>query len=325
MDEHRKEPIIGDDKAGVGAVPDASASSAQASSDKASSAQASAVSAGGEAAASAESASEPAKRAEAASSEIAQRRPGNVTIMAPPRRQQDWSRHWDDEIEVEAPDEPGEPAAKPHGKRQLALAAVAVILAAIAGAAGGALTSAGFAQVGGSADATTQAQAQARALDEQVSKLQTELAALKASVDRADKTASAQIAKANDRIEKVEKAQAEPAQKIARLSETVEKLRSAQAEKPAPAPAQVASAAQDVTGSVPPKPAAKANDVGRLPTVEGWVLREVYDGGAVIVGRAGTFEVYAGDPVPGLGRVDAIRRQDGRWVVVTSRGLIVSR
>ena len=27
--------------------------------------------------------------------------------------------------------------------------------------------------------------------------------------------------------------------------------------------------------------------------------------------------------VPGLGRVDAIRKQDGRWVVVTSKGLIV--
>jgi hypothetical protein len=29
--------------------------------------------------------------------------------------------------------------------------------------------------------------------------------------------------------------------------------------------------------------------------------------------------------VPGLGRIDAIRRQDGRWVVVTSKGLIVAR
>ena len=28
---------------------------------------------------------------------------------------------------------------------------------------------------------------------------------------------------------------------------------------------------------------------------------------------------------PGLGRVDAIRKQDGRWVVVTSKGLIVAR
>jgi hypothetical protein len=62
-----------------------------------------------------------------------------------------------------------------------------------------------------------------------------------------------------------------------------------------------------------------------LPTVEGWVLRDVYDGGAVVEGRSGTYEVYAGDPIPGVGRVDAIRRQDGRWVVVTSRGLIVAR
>ena len=36
-------------------------------------------------------------------------------------------------------------------------------------------------------------------------------------------------------------------------------------------------------------------------------------------------EVYAGDPVPGLGRIDAIRKQDGRWVVVTSKGLVVAR
>jgi hypothetical protein len=37
------------------------------------------------------------------------------------------------------------------------------------------------------------------------------------------------------------------------------------------------------------------------------------------------FEVYPGDPLPGVGRVNAIRRQDGRWVVVTDRGLIVAR
>jgi hypothetical protein len=55
------------------------------------------------------------------------------------------------------------------------------------------------------------------------------------------------------------------------------------------------------------------------------VLRDVANGGALIEGRQGIFEVYAGDPVPGLGRVDAIRRQDGRWVVVTGKGLIVAR
>ena len=46
------------------------------------------------------------------------------------------------------------------------------------------------------------------------------------------------------------------------------------------------------------------------------------NGSALIEGRQGIFEVYAGDPIPGLGRVDAIRRQDGKWVVVTTKGLI---
>jgi hypothetical protein len=63
----------------------------------------------------------------------------------------------------------------------------------------------------------------------------------------------------------------------------------------------------------------------RLPTLEGWTLRDVVHGAAVIEGRRGMFEVYAGDAIPGVGRVDAIRRQDGRWVVVTSKGLIVTR
>jgi hypothetical protein len=66
-------------------------------------------------------------------------------------------------------------------------------------------------------------------------------------------------------------------------------------------------------------------EVGRLPTIDGWVLRDVSRGAALIEGRSGLYEVLAGDPVPGLGRVDAIRKQDGRWVVVTSRGLIVAR
>jgi hypothetical protein len=45
----------------------------------------------------------------------------------------------------------------------------------------------------------------------------------------------------------------------------------------------------------------------------------------LIRNRRGTFEVYAGDRIPGLGRVDAIRKQDGHWVVVTEKGLIVAR
>ncbi|MGY4329998.1 hypothetical protein ACVWWG_004415 [Bradyrhizobium sp. LB7.2] len=118
--------------------------------------------------------------------------------------------------------------------------------------------------------------------------------------------------------------------KIAKLSESVDKLRAT----PPAAPTQ-AAAARETTGSIAPTqaataaaapaPAAPKTEIGRLPTVEGWVLRDVSNGGALVEGRNGLYEVYAGDPIPGVGRVDAIRRQDGRWVVVTSKGLIVAR
>ena len=75
----------------------------------------------------------------------------------------------------------------------------------------------------------------------------------------------------------------------------------------------------------PPASPAAAPTVSRLPTVSGWTLLGVGNGSATVEGRQGVFEVFAGDPLPGVGRVDAIRRQDGQWVVVTSRGLIVAR
>jgi hypothetical protein len=76
------------------------------------------------------------------------------------------------------------------------------------------------------------------------------------------------------------------------------------------------------TGSItsPPAPGGASVSAG---VVEGWVVRDVYRGTALIEGRMGMIEVDKGDTVPGLGRVDAIRKQDGRWVVVTSKGLIM--
>ena len=38
----------------------------------------------------------------------------------------------------------------------------------------------------------------------------------------------------------------------------------------------------------------------------------------------GMVEVEPGDVLPGLGRIEAIRRQDGHWVVITSKGMITS-
>ena len=61
------------------------------------------------------------------------------------------------------------------------------------------------------------------------------------------------------------------------------------------------------------------------PIIEGWVVRDVYNGSAMIQNRAGIVQVIPGDSLPGLGRIEQVRRQDGHWMVVTSRGVIVSR
>jgi hypothetical protein len=202
--------------------------------------------------------------------------------------------------------------AAPQAGRRMSIAAIVTIAAAV-GAIGGSLATAGVGHYLKSdqsaaitASASVAAAEQARAADSAIAKINADIAALKSS-------SAAQSAKLAERIEKVEKAQAEPAAKLAKLSEAVDKLR-------APAPV-AAAAAPETTGSIK-STAAQPN---RMPVVDGWVLREVSDGMATVVGRAGIFDVIPGDPLPGVGRVDAIRRQDGRWVVVTSRGLIVAR
>jgi hypothetical protein len=57
-------------------------------------------------------------------------------------------------------------------------------------------------------------------------------------------------------------------------------------------------------------------------TIEGWTLREVTNGTALIEGPNGTWRVGRGDTVPGLGRVDSIFRWGNRLMVATSGGLI---
>ena len=224
------------------------------------------------------------------------------------------------------------------GKRRAAAVAAIIVLAAAAGAAGGALATAGLSRPSND----TAKVADRHGLEDSISRIDTEVAALRTSLEQASKHAASQISKSSDRLDRIEKAQAEPAARLAKLSETVEKLRVAAATPvaaPAPvvAPAPVAAAApaapKETTATVQtanaapgpiPMPAPKP-EVARLPTVEGWVLRDVANGVALIEGRQGIFDVYAGDAIPGLGRIDAIRKQDGRWVVITSRGLIVGR
>jgi hypothetical protein len=208
--------------------------------------------------------------------------------------------------------------------RRLAPLAASIAVAAVLGAIAGSITIAGLGLGSPSASATVAPTADARALKESVARLHAEIAALKASTDASAKSAAAHLIKLGDRLDRVEKAQAEPAARLAKLTEAVDRI-----ERRAPTNS---TAAHDITGSVaayapaPPPTVAEAASAAGPPVLEGWSVRSVYNGAALIQGRlGGVMEVEPGDNLPGLGRIETIRRQNGRWVVVTSKGLIVAR
>jgi len=210
----------------------------------------------------------------------------------------------------------------------------------VAGALGGAVATASLGHFGGYDTASVAN----HGLEASVARLDADIQALKVGAEHASKLGMTQFNKTSERLDKIEKAQAEPNVRLAKLTEAVDKLRAAPSVA-APAtvasvPAAASAVPKDITGSVSPQTVAAAtpapaispvqaappkSEVGRLPALEGWSLTDVGYGGALIRNRRGTFEVYAGDYIPGLGRIDAIRKQDGQWVVVTSKGLVVRR
>ena len=205
--------------------------------------------------------------------------------------------------------EPAEESASPYVSRFTVLAA-SLALAAALGAMVGALVAYGLARPGAiPAIAGRTALEETQALKENVVQARVELAALKLSIDSANRNTGAQLSRIGERIDRVEHSQAEPAAKLTKAVDALERLSRGEA------------SSKDVTGSV--VAAASGVNQSKPAAVEGWVVRDVYRGTALIEGRMGVIEVDQGDVVPGLGRVDAIRKQDGRWVVVTPKGLIM--
>jgi uncharacterized protein YidB (DUF937 family)/TolA-binding protein len=58
--------------------------------------------------------------------------------------------------------------------------------------------------------------------------------------------------------------------------------------------------------------------------ITNWVVRDVYDGVALVESPRGSIEVAPGQIIPGAGTVKSIERRGGGWIVITSRGLIDS-
>lgn len=146
-----------------------------------------------------------------------------------------------------------------------------------------------------------------------------EPSALKANLDNASRGASSQLAKLAERLDRAEHAQAESAAKLTHIAEAIDRL---EKKSMTASPATAA----DTTGSVsmsPPAPPAEAKPPENV--LRDWIVQDARGGRALVGNRYGAiFDIAAGSVVPGLGRVEAIKRQDGQWIVVTARGVIYS-
>ncbi|HEY2226842.1 MAG TPA: hypothetical protein VGI22_03720, partial [Xanthobacteraceae bacterium] len=185
--------------------------------------------------------------------------------------------------------------------------AAAVVLAAAFGATAGVLGASGLARLAGdSAPAEPPAD-----LQRTITQLRSDIAALKAGVDATSRNISAQYSKLAERFDRVERAQPVAPKSDAALPKEANKETTKEANK-------------EITGSVTP-PSVTAAPAPPAGVVPGWAVRDVYRGVAMLQSRlGGMVEVEPGDVLPSLGRIESIRRQDGRWVVMTSRGMITS-
>ena len=185
-------------------------------------------------------------------------------------------------------------------------------LAAALGALVGSLSASGLAQLWQQAPVKS-ATADAGLLQA----MKVELAAMKASLDVAARSANSQVAKIADRLERVERSGSEPATKLTHIAESVDRL-----EKKSAAMAT----ALEATGAIGATEAARTEPKITDRLREGWIVQDVRRGRALVESReGGMFVVTTGASLPGLGRVEAIKRQDGQWVVVTARGMITSQ
>ena len=87
-----------------------------------------------------------------------------------------------------------------------------------------------------------------------------------------------------------------------------------------PTPAKLASA------EAPTKTQADMRLADEAPAkpqvIAGYVVRDVYEGVALIEGRRGTMEVVPGVGIPGAGVVKSIDRKGNGWTVTTTKGLL---
>ena len=129
---------------------------------------------------------------------------------------------------------------------------------------------------------------------------------------------------------KVEHMQREPAAKLSQIIERLDRI-----ERQITAPLATASigaalasgkaaAGKGAQLAVAPAKPPLENAKGHPQLITNWVVRDVYDGIALVESPRGSIEVAPGETIPGAGMVKSIERRGAGWIVITSRGLVDS-
>jgi hypothetical protein len=219
------------------------------------------------------------------------------------------------EAAKEEPSAAAAPSAQPRSWRFAMLAATIAVAAAV-GSFAGSLTGAGVGRLMPEAAPITNT-ADAGSILRAVKSELAELSAIKSNLDGSVRNANTQFVAIAERLDRVERAATNPAAQLAHIADAVDRLNKINA-----APETTGSIAPMTTGPMTTPPA-EPKIVERI--VEDWVVQDVRGDRALVEGRNGSlFEVGAGSILPGVGRVEAVKRQDGQWVVVTARGVITS-
>lgn len=120
------------------------------------------------------------------------------------------------------------------------------------------------------------------------------------------------------RVEQLAVKQEQMAHNIASLQAVGQDIKQKMQSPPLP-PAASLPPRKNAPRVAPPQPPA------RLSILADWSIRGARDGYVIVQGHGDAYRVVPGTPLPGLGPVEQIKRQDGHWVVVTPKGIIVPR
>jgi hypothetical protein len=146
--------------------------------------------------------------------------------------------------------------------------------------------------------------------------------ALKSKFDAAKTETSGALAELSNKVDRM---QHDPS-----LKQVVERLDRIEKQAAAPLPngpvaPMVKAAMQNRTEMAQTKPQAPADAAvasKHLALITDWVVRDVYDGVALVENARGSIEVAPGETIPGAGTVKSIERRGPGWIVITSRGLV---